>query len=61
MAIISILATQVTVKRLFSYLKHTLTDNRMRMRDAMIEKIMILKMNQDLLPQVVDVLIESDK
>ena len=33
----------------------------MKMKDATVKKIMILKMNHDLLPQVVDILVESDK
>lgn len=52
--ILSAPSTQVTVERLFSQLKFVLTDSRMRLSDVSIRDLMFLKMNQDLLPKIVE-------
>lgn len=56
--ILAVPSTQVTVERLFSQLKFVLTDSRLRLTDRAIKDLMLLKMNQDLLPMVVDQLLE---
>lgn len=53
-------STQVTVERLFSQVKFILTDSRMRLSDVSIKDIMVLKMNENLLGEVVDLILERN-
>lgn len=53
-SVLSAPSTQVSVERLFSHFKNILTDNRMRLSGETLKDIMILKMNNDLLPNIVD-------
>ena len=56
MAILSIPSTQVTVERTFSNLKLVLTDVRSRLSNKMTKDIMLLKMNEKLWPEMMQVL-----
>lgn len=61
-SVLSAPSTQVSVERLFSHFKNVLTDNRMRLGGGILQDIMILKMNDDLLPDIVsDIISELDK
>lgn len=53
-AILSAPSTQVTVERAFSGLKLVLTDQRQRLCGQRIQDLMILKLNQDLLPFIAE-------
>lgn len=54
--VLSIPSTQVTVERLFSQLKYVMDDNRMRLSDQTVKDLMLLKMNQHLLPRVAEII-----
>ncbi|XP_062538553.1 zinc finger BED domain-containing protein 4-like [Armigeres subalbatus] len=58
MVVLAAPSTQVTVERLFSQLKYILTDRRMQLYGVSVHDIMILKMNPDLLIEVVETLLE---
>lgn len=60
MVVLAAPSTQITVERLFSQVKFVLTDSRMRLSSASIKDIMVLKMNEDLLGNVVDVILERN-
>lgn len=59
MVIYSAPSTQVTVERLFSHLKFILTDFRNKLSSMSIKDIMLLRMNSDLLPQTVEMLLKQ--
>ncbi|XP_065090357.1 uncharacterized protein LOC135711409 [Ochlerotatus camptorhynchus] len=52
--VLSAPSTQVSVERLFSHFKNVLTDTRMRLAGYTFNDIMILKMNDDLLPKIAE-------
>ena len=58
--LLSVPSTQVTVKRLFSQLKFVITDNRMKLKDETVKNVMFLKMNSQLLEEIVEKMFESD-
>ncbi|XP_039430553.2 uncharacterized protein LOC120413688 [Culex pipiens pallens] len=56
MVVLSAPSTQVIIERSFSALKLILSDLRQRLSDPRIQDLMILKLNPDLLPRVVQIL-----
>lgn len=58
--LLSVPSTQVTVERLFSQLKFVITDNRMKLKDETVKNVMFLKMNSQLLEEIVEKMFESD-
>lgn len=56
MVVLTAPSTQVSVERAFSGLKLILTDHRMRLSEKSVENLLVLKLNQDLLDRVADVL-----
>ncbi|XP_055526093.1 uncharacterized protein LOC129718901 [Wyeomyia smithii] len=59
MALLSIPSTQVTVERLFSHSRLVLTDSRTKLSDKMVKDILLLKMNKNLWPEVIEILLSE--